>query len=93
MAKTPAFTTATACSKALTGVGATIAAGNHLCTGMTAAFPMPNTKSASNKPISGSFNLPARMPPVVKSTVPATVYVQIIAGKNKPMDVLSKTPK
>ena len=42
MAKTPAFTTATACSSALTGVGATIAAGSQRWNGMSAAFPIPN---------------------------------------------------
>ena len=41
--KTPAFTTATACSSALTGVGATIAAGSQKCSGITAALPMPKT--------------------------------------------------
>ena len=41
--KTPAFTTATACNSALTGVGATIAAGSQKCSGITAALPMPNT--------------------------------------------------
>ena len=40
---TPALTTATACSNALTGVGATIAAGSQKCNGITAALPMPNT--------------------------------------------------
>ena len=43
MAKTPALTTATACSSALTGVGATIAAGSQKCSGITAALPMPKT--------------------------------------------------
>ena len=43
MVKTPALTTATACSNALTGVGATIAAGSQKCSGITAALPMPKT--------------------------------------------------
>ena len=43
MVKTPALTTATACSSALTGVGATIAAGSQKCSGITAALPMPKT--------------------------------------------------
>ena len=43
MAKTPALTTATACNSALTGVGATIAAGSQKCSGITAALPIPNT--------------------------------------------------
>jgi hypothetical protein len=38
---TPAFTTATACSSAETGVGATIAAGSQRCSGISAALPMP----------------------------------------------------
>ena len=38
---TPAFTTATACKRAETGVGATMAAGSHLWKGMRAAFPVP----------------------------------------------------
>ncbi len=43
MVKTPAYTTATACSKALTGVGATMAAGSQRWKGMMAALPIPNT--------------------------------------------------
>ena len=43
MANTPALTTATACSSALTGVGATIAAGSQGCSGISAALPTPNT--------------------------------------------------
>ena len=43
MVKTPALTTATACSSALTGVGATMAAGSQRWIGMTAALPMPKT--------------------------------------------------
>ena len=41
MVNTPAFTTATACNKADTGVGATIAEGSHLWNGINAALPMP----------------------------------------------------
>ena len=41
--KTPALTTATACRSALTGAGATIAAGSQWCSGMSAALPMPKT--------------------------------------------------
>ena len=40
--KTPVFTTATACSSALTGVGATIAAGSQLWKGMIAHLANPN---------------------------------------------------
>ena len=39
---TPILTTATACSSALTGVGATIAAGSQACIGMIAALANPN---------------------------------------------------
>ena len=38
MPKAPALTTATACSKALTGAGATMAMGSHPCSGTNAAF-------------------------------------------------------
>jgi hypothetical protein len=62
MVNTPAFTTATACSSALTGVGATMAAGSQRCTGITAALPMPNTNSASSSP-RRALDVPARMPP------------------------------
>ena len=44
MQKTPTFTTATAWSRALTGVGATMAAGSHACSGIRAALAKPNTK-------------------------------------------------
>jgi hypothetical protein len=44
---TPALTTATACSSADTGVGATIAAGSQRWKGISAALPMPNMNSAS----------------------------------------------
>ena len=40
--KTPALTTATACSRAETGVGATMAEGSQLCSGMMAALARPN---------------------------------------------------
>jgi hypothetical protein len=43
---TPALTTATACSSADTGVGATIAAGSQRWNGINAALPMPNMHSA-----------------------------------------------
>ena len=42
MANAPAFTTATACSSAVTGVGATPAWGSQELNGLTAAFtPKP----------------------------------------------------
>ena len=45
--KTPTLTTATACSKAETGVGATIAPGNQECSGIMPALAKPNVKRAS----------------------------------------------
>ena len=48
---TPTFTTATACNKAETGVGATIAAGNQECSGMIAALATPKMNKASKSPI------------------------------------------
>ena len=71
----PAFTTATACSNALTGVGATMAAGSHRWEGMRATFPMPNTYNMRSTPTIGPVSLPARMPPGANSTVPATTQV------------------
>ena len=45
-ANTPDFTTATAWSRAVTGVGATEARSSHLCPGNTAAFtPKPKNPS------------------------------------------------
>jgi hypothetical protein len=50
MPKAPALTTATACSRALTGAGATMAAGSQPCSGTMAALtpspPMSSTKMA-----------------------------------------------
>ncbi len=43
--KTPTLTMATACSSALTGTGATMAAGSQAWTGSSAAFAMPNRNS------------------------------------------------
>jgi len=47
VAKTPVFTTATACRSALTGVGATMAAGSQLCSGITAFLARPNRNNAN----------------------------------------------
>jgi hypothetical protein len=78
MAKTPAFTTATACSRALTGVGATMAAGSQAWRGMTADFtatPVTNraNRTASVVPDAWSMN-----PPGAKSRVPVTCHAQTI---------------
>ena len=90
---TPAFTTATACSSADTGVGATIAAGSQRWKGITAAFPTPKTKSTRSAPSTPRDAVPARMPPGRKSTVPASCQVQMIASSWKPIDVVSRIPR
>ena len=61
MQKTPDLTTATACKRALTGVGATIAAGNHLWSGMSPAFAATLRLSASVSvcALTSSFNPPS----------------------------------
>ena len=68
---TPAFTTATACSSALTGVGATIAAGSQRWKGISAALPTPNANRQNTTAATPSGIRPARMPPSRNSTVPA----------------------
>ena len=70
-AKAPDLTTATACSRAVTGVGATEAAGSQPWKGKIAALT-PKPKKASTKTVSNSFSWPAtlsmfKMPPRVKS--------------------------
>ena len=47
-AKAPALTTATACSSAVTGVGATAALMSQLCMGQMAAFTPQPTKASTN---------------------------------------------
>ena len=89
MRKTPALTTATAWSSADTGVGATIAAGSQKCTGMTAALAMPKTNKASSSPRATGVSLPARMPPAWKSSVPAAMPVQAMAGRSSSVEVPS----
>ena len=54
MAKAPDLTTATACSSAVTGVGATEAAGSHPWNGKIAAF---DTKSEKAKDIDQQCNI------------------------------------
>jgi hypothetical protein len=74
--KTPAFTTATACSSALTGVGATMAAGSQAWRGMTADFtatpPTNRTKRTASVPRVAC----SRKPPGAKSSVPTTCQAQ-----------------
>ena len=67
----PALTTATACSRAVTGVGATEAEGSQAYMGNTAAL-VPKPMNASRNTPRSSFSCPAsfcgsRMPPRVKS--------------------------
>ncbi len=90
---TPALTTATACSRALTGVGATIAAGSQRWNGISAALPVPKAYSASSTRVPVSATLPARMPPGRNSSVPATSQVQTTASSSMPIDVVSSTPR
>ena len=64
-AKAPLLTTATACSRPETGVGATIAVGSHAWNGTTAALtPKPATSSANaTRPSVGSARPSAAIPP------------------------------
>ena len=91
--KTPALTTATACNSALTGVGATIALGSHLWNGIKAALPIPKANKASNKPVVIESAFPDKIPPGVKSRVPAKLEVQRIAGIKNNIEVPSKIIK
>ena len=54
MAKAPDFTTATAWSSAVTGVGATLALGSHPWNGKIAAFT-PNPQNANKNMVSTQF--------------------------------------
>ena len=70
-----------------------MAAGSHLWNGITAALPTPktnSTKMALSTPVPA---VPARIPPSVKSTVPASCHVQMMASSWKPTDVVSKMPR
>ena len=70
MEKAPTFTTATACKSALTGVGATIAAGSHEWTGMIPALANPNTNISNNTVAEGLLSCPEKIPPAANSRVP-----------------------
>ena len=87
MVKTPAFTTATACKRADTGVGATMAAGNHLWIGINAAFPIPKTNIASKYGAYSGFMFPSKTPFCDISRDPVTTQTQIIAGRSKITEV------
>ena len=93
MANTPALTTATACSKALTGVGATIAAGNQRWNGIRAALPIPKTNRAYSTPITNGDAVPAKIPPSRNSPVPASCHVQTTATSRNPIEVPNKMPR
>ena len=72
---TPALTTATACSNAETGVGATIALGSQLCNGITPAFTPTPPASSTNSPhcVALSNSTPPRNPPAVNvASTPST---------------------
>ena len=88
MAKTPIFTTATACSRALTGVGATIAAGSHEWTGITPLLAMPamNSRNVSVTTPADAFAL-AISPPVPNSKLPVVPQTRKRAGSWNAMDV------
>ncbi len=76
VAKTPVLTTATACRSALTGVGATMAAGSQLWSGITAFLANPKRNSAKTAESSAGWaatTAAGRMPPGRKSSVPATL--------------------
>ena len=90
---TPAFTTATACNSAETGVGATMAAGNQRWKGISAALPMPNMYSANSTISTPSEAAPPKMPPSVKSKVPVSCQVQMMATSWKAMEVVSRMPR
>ena len=65
-AKTPLFTTATACKRALTGVGATIAAGSQLWKGIIPALEIPNINIVVSKIRISGYSPLIKRPPVVK---------------------------
>ena len=92
MENTPAFTTATACNNADTGVGATMAAGNHLWKGINAAFPIPKANKA-NKNGTYSFEiLPFKTPFGAKSKLPVSTQTTIMAGSKKTIEVPTNIP-
>ena len=81
----PALTTATACRSAVTGVGATEAAGSQAYMGNTAAL-VPKPMKASRNTKRSSASCPAvragsSTPPRTKSVVPPKVNTNISAMK------------
>ena len=104
-ANTPELTTATACSSAVTGVGATEAVGSHSCSGNTAALaPNPkNPKTNASCIIPGSYAPPILPPyskvPVVPCSVVRTTVIRpsaappiVYAEYNRPAYMLSWFP-
>ena len=72
---TPALTTATACNSALTGVGATMAAGSQRCIGISAALPMPymyrmNRVPSTGAPMSPLASALVNTPPCLNASSP-----------------------
>ena len=76
-----------------TGVGATIAAGNHRCKGIKAALPIPKAYSPSNRGNSPTSILSLRIPPGIKSTCPTKTYVQIKAVSKNTIEVPKSIPR
>ena len=70
----PSLTTATACTRELPGVGATMALGSHEWNGIPAAFMEPSAKRAKRTvKVSPDAEFEVRIPPAVKRVVPARV--------------------
>jgi hypothetical protein len=90
---TPAFTTATACSNAETGAGATIAAGNQPCSGISAAFAAPNTSRRSSTFSITALVLPGSNPPGVNVVDPATLATPMMPGRNSTTDAPTSVPR
>ena len=81
--KAPALTTATAWSSALTGLGATIAAGSQAWSGRTAALtPTPTRKMANRSRSAPSPAVPARNPPGLNPTPGASQAAQTTAANS-----------
>lgn len=78
--KIPDFTTATVCKRALTGIDATMAEGNHLCSGIIAIFAVPKIKQNNKILVPSGLILPTKIPCLAKSSVPVISYMAIIAG-------------
>ena len=82
-AKAPALTTATACSRAVTGVGATLAAGSQSWKGKMAALTPKPRKPSTNMGRSSSIGAfwSAGMPPATKLELPVKCITVASARK------------